>query len=88
MRKNIVKAGVYSVGGITLAILSIMAMIEMYLSTKFLPVYVNNTFVLGNKVLRYELYILLIVGLFLSAKIAAYGISFLIKKVHKEIRRR
>lgn len=88
MRKNIVKAGVYSVGGITLAIWSIMAMVEMYISTRFLPVYINNTFVLGNKLLRVEIYILLFVGLILSAKIAAYGISFLIKKFHKILRRR
>lgn len=87
MKKNIIKAMVYVVVGITGIALAILAFAAMYLSGTFLPVYVGKTFVLGNRIIRTTIYISLLVFTILSAILADYGAKFLIKKIHK-IRRR
>lgn len=85
--KNNSKAMVYVVLGFVGAILCIWGIAKMWLSTKFLPVYVGTTYVIGNQILRYFLYALLIVGVALSVKLADYGISFLLKRFRKTGRR-
>lgn len=88
MRKNIVKATLYSALGLLGVLASMITIMLMYLSGEFLPVYVQNTYVIGNKIVRMELYIVLAVIFILSVKLAAYGIRFLTKKFHKILRRR
>ena len=88
MRKNDIKAVIYAIVGIVTSMASFLGMICMYFSGTFLPVYVNDTYVVGNQIVRYELYaVLLVVGI-LTAILAAYGINFLSKKSHKNRRRR
>lgn len=85
--KNNIKAMVYVIIGITVAILSVFGIVSMYFSGTFLPVYVGNVYVISNQIIRYVLYAMLTGITILSAKLADYGTKFLIKKFHK-IRRR
>lgn len=88
MRNNIKKAVVYIITGAIIFIASLIGGVFLFLSGKFLPVYVGGTYVIGNQILRYILYVVLLVGIILSAKLADYGISYLIKRFHKKLKRR
>ena len=81
--KNIIKAAVYVVLGTIGTIGSIIGIVSMYFSNTFLPVYIKDTYVIGNQIVRYELYLILFVAIILSVKLAEYGIKFLIKKFPK-----
>lgn len=81
--KNNSKAMAYVVIGIVGFFLGWLGMMVMYISSDFLPVYVGKTYVIGNQILRYILYILLIFEMALSARLADYGIKFLIKRFRK-----
>lgn len=85
--KNNIKAIAYIGVGFVGAVLFLVGITKMWLSAKFLPVYVGTTYVIGNQILRYFLYALLIVGVALSVKLADYGMSFLVKRFHKTRRR-
>ena len=87
MKKNDIKATIYAVGGMTVSFSALVGMIFLYFSSTFLPVYVGNTYVVGNQIVRYELYAVLFVVTILAAILAAYGINFLNKKFHKNERR-
>lgn len=88
MSKNNIKAVIYAVAGFIVSVSSILGMIFMYLSGKFLPVYVKGTYVVGNRVLRWELYLILLVLAIAAGVLSAYGIDFLTKKFRKNKRRR
>lgn len=91
MKRNITKsliAMAYVVIGGAGALLSMTAIAYMYFSTVFLPVYIGNTYVIGNQLIRYGLYAILAIIVILSVKLAGYGLNFLIKKFHKIIKRR
>ena len=81
MKKNMVKATVYVVEGIMLSLFSIRGIFFLYFSNTFLPVYVGKTYVIGNQILRYVLYITLAAVVVLSVKLADYGRKYLIKKI-------
>lgn len=85
--KNNIKAMAYVGMGFTGVLFSLTAIIAMYFSTTFLPVYIGKVYVIGNQLTRYALYAMLIVITALSAKLADYGISFFIKKIRKIKRR-
>lgn len=65
--------------------LAMVAGVAMYLSSRFVPIYVNGEYILANQILRYVLYIILIV-------IALCSVSFVLsdeqpKKKHHRRRR-
>ncbi len=41
--------------------LSMVAVIAMYFSTRFIPVYVNGEYILANQLVRYAIYVLWVV---------------------------
>ena len=87
MRNNI-KAIIYVVVGFSLTLLVGVLAFMMWLSPTFLPVYINGEFVIGNRILRIFLYLVMfaiMIGLFVLAN---YGLDFLIKKVRRNLRRR
>lgn len=86
--RNTTKAVLYVFIGVVASIALIMGGVYLFLSGTFLPVYVGGTYVIGNQILRYILYAVLLVGIILSAKLADYGISYLIKRFHKKLKRR
>lgn len=86
--RNTTKAVVYIITGAIIFIASLIGVVFLFLSGTFLPVYVGKTYVIGNQILRYILYAVLLVGIILSAKLADYGISYLIKRFHKKLKRR
>lgn len=88
MKRNTIKALGYAVAGFIVSIISMLGMIFMYFSGKFLPVYVKGTYVVGNQVFRYELYVILFVLTIAAGALSAYGINFLTKKSRKNKRRR
>ena len=82
------KAVIYTILGSVICLASLIGMGTMYFSSTFLPVWVGNTYVLGNQIVRYELYLILLVFIILSVKLTDYGMKYLIKKFHKKLRRR
>jgi len=88
MKKNIMKATIYTFLGIAISIAAMLAGICMYCSGTFLPVYNGKTYVIGNQILRYELYLLLLVTIISSVRLADYGSTYLIKVIQKKVRRR
>ena len=60
---------------------SIMMICLMWLSDKFIPVYVNGEYILANQVVRYGLY-----GVFFV--MALYGFAYLASDQKKKNRRR
>lgn len=87
-KNNIKRAVIYAVAGFIVSIISMLGMIFMYFSDKFLPVYVKGTYVVGNRVLRWELYVILFIVTIVAGALSAYGIDFLTKKSRKNKRRR
>lgn len=81
-----VKAKIYVVVGMIMTTASLMGMALMYLSPTFLPVYVKDTYVIGQQICRYALYAVLFVIFVLSVALADYGLSFLIKKLQRKRR--
>jgi len=86
--KNNIKAMAYVAIGITGVVLSLVGIAAMFFSGDFLPVYVGNVYVIGNRIMRWVLYALLAVITVLSAKLAEYGVNFLTKKFFRKIKRR
>ena len=60
---------------------SIMMICLMWLSDKFIPVYVNGEYILANQIVRYVLYLVFF-------GIALYGFAYLVAEPKKKIRRR
>ena len=90
MKKNIInsiKAMAFVVVGCAGSFLSMIAIVYLYFSTTFLPVYIGKTYVIGNQLTRYALYVILAGVVILSVKLTEYGACFLIKKFHKLKRR-
>ena len=65
--------------------LAMVGMVAMYLSGKFIPVYVNGQYILANQIMRYALYVVLVVTIVYCF---AYAISGPSNKKHKRPRRR
>lgn len=65
--------------------LAMVGMVAMYLSGKFIPVYVNGQYILANQLMRYALYFVL-VGVIVYC--FAYVISGPSRKKHKRRPRR
>lgn len=65
--------------------LAMVGMVAMYLSGKFIPVYVNGKYILANQLMRYALYFVL-VGVIMYC--FAYAISGPSRKKHKKRPRR
>lgn len=86
--RNTTKAVLYVFIGVFTSIALLIGVVYLLLSGTFLPVYVGKTYVIGNQILRYLLYAVLFIGIILSAKLADYGISYLIKRFHKKLKRR
>lgn len=85
--KNNLKAVSYVVIGGIICVLSVIGFVEMCFSETFIPTYVAGKFMLGNLILRCALSIGLVVIFILSAKLASYGMKFLIKRYQKRRRR-
>lgn len=83
MKKNIFKAIIYVIVGIVLTLVSGLSALLMYFSNTFLPVYVGSTYVVGNQLLRYLLYIVLVVIFVASIALIEYAIKYLSKKVKR-----
>lgn len=83
MKKNIFKAIIYVIVGIVLTLVSGLSVLLMYFSNTFLPVYVGSTYVVGNQLLRYLLYIVLVVIFVASIALIEYAIKYLSKKVKR-----
>ncbi len=64
-----------------LTVVSTMMVVLMWLSDKFIPVYVNGKYILANQVVRYGLY-----GVFFV--MALYGFAYLVSEPKKNRRRR
>jgi len=85
--KNLILATVYGVVGATMVICSLLGIIEMYFSSTFLPVYVSEAYVIGNQMLRYELYAVLAALIVFGAWLFFYGNDYLFKKLKKALGR-
>lgn len=85
--KNNIKATIYTVLGIVIAIAALIGITFLYFSGTVLPVYVAGSYILKNRIKRYMLYVALIVVAIVAAKVANYGATFLTKKFHKRKRR-
>ncbi len=85
--KNNIKATIYTVLGIVIAIAALIGITFLYFSGTVLPVYVAGSYILKNRIKRYVLYVALIVVAIVAAKVANYGATFLTKKFHKRKRR-
>lgn len=86
--KNRIKAAIYVIQGIIIVPLSVLAVVLMYYSSTFLPVYIDNTYVLSNQVLRYTLYAALVIVALISAWLCNYGTEYLLKVFCKSLRKR
>ena len=86
--RNTTKAVLYVFIGVFTSIALLIGVVYLLLSGTFLPVYVGKTYVIGNQILRYLLYAVLFIGIILSAKLADYGMNYLIKRFHKKLKRR
>lgn len=86
--KNMLRAIGYSMLGFIVSFAGLLGMVYMYLSNTFLPVYIKGTYVIGNRILRYELYAILFVISMASLKLSLDGIEYLIKKFQRNKRRR
>ena len=64
-----------------MTLVSMMLIGWMWLSEKFIPVYVNGEYILANQIVRYILY-LVFLGM------ALYGLAYLAKPKKKNRRRR
>ena len=64
-----------------LMMVSIIMIGLMWLSSKFIPVYVNGEYVLANQIVRYMLYLVFFV-------LAIYGFAYLASSPKKKNRRR
>lgn len=82
-KRNIIKAIIYVIGGTVLTFASGFLAMLMYLSNTFLPVYVGSTYVVGNQLLRYLLYLVLAVIFVASIALVEYAIKYLSKKVKR-----
>lgn len=85
--KNMVKAAIYSVTGLMISYGAILTAIYMYFSN-VLPVKIQNIKIIGNQVLRYEIYIICAILVMLGATLSGYGLNFLSKKLKTKKRRR
>jgi uncharacterized membrane protein len=86
--KNIIKATLYVLIG-TVGIIGALVFVGYsFFSTKFIPVYVGNTYVLGNQLVRYLLYFIAIIIIMFSYVMANYGLEFLIKKFKSHSKKR
>ena len=65
--------------------LAMVGMVYMYFSGTFVPVYVNGQYILANQLMRYALYVALVVTIVYCF---AYAISGPSNKKHKRPRRR
>ena len=65
--------------------LAMVGMVYMYFSSTFVPVYVNGQYILVNQLMRYALYVVLVVTIVYCF---AYAISGPSKKHKKRPRRR
>ncbi len=86
--KNNIKALVYVVAGMIIVGLSAFAIVKMWLSNTFLPVYVGNNYILGMQLLRYFLYAVLFALAIAAMYLLTYGAQFLIKKLRRKLKRR
>ena len=64
-----------------LTVVSVMMAVLMWVSDKFIPVYVNGEYILANQIVRYGLY-----GVFFV--MALYGFAYLVSEQKKKNRRR
>jgi len=87
MTKNLKKAIIIALIGVVGSISCILSITAMYMSATFLPVYIGSVYVIGNQIVRYVLYAMLLGALILSVMLANHGISFIIKKFRKIKRR-
>lgn len=77
----------YVIVGVAMMVAALLLGVLMFFSRTFLPVYIAGTYVVGNQIVRYMLYILLAVILFFSAKLADYGATYLIKMLRRRMGR-
>lgn len=77
----------YVIVGVAMMAAALVLGVLMFLSGTFLPVYIAGTYVVGNQIVRYVLYILLAVILFFSAKLANYGAMYLTRKLRRRMGR-
>ncbi|NLC87223.1 MAG: hypothetical protein GX682_00335 [Clostridiaceae bacterium] len=81
--RNIILAITYLVVGIVGTMASGMGICSMWLSGKFLPVYISGIYVVGNQVLRYLLYAIMFAAIIVFVMCGNYGYSYLSKKRKK-----
>lgn len=79
MRKRTLVAIFIVVVGVVFMATAILLGVRMYFSGTFLPVYIAGTYVVGNQIVRYMLYILLAVIFLFSARLAEIGANYLIR---------
>lgn len=86
--KNIVKALIYSVTGITIVIATIIFLLFLRFTGSFLPVYIGGEYIRKNWIIRLFLYIVTPLAIPLGYMLSGYGVKFLIKRFLKNRRRR
>lgn len=88
MRKNNVKATIYTVLGIAIAIAAVVGIAFLYFSGTVLPVYIAGSYILKNQIKRYVLYATLVIVIIAAVKVADYGAKYLINKKFRKNKRR
>lgn len=85
--KNTIKATIYIIAGATVSVATTLLIVAMYTSSTFLPVYIAGKYVLGNQIIRYTLYAILIAVDFAGINLFLYAMGFLVKRFRRRIRR-
>lgn len=85
---NTSKALIYTVVGVVGILINFVFAVWLWFSGTFLPVYIEGNFILGNRIFRLFLYLVIFVLLIQMFRLTAYGYNFLIKKIHRKLRRR
>lgn len=85
--KNYVLATIYTIVGFIGALAAAGFGVYLYYST-ILPVRIAGTYVVGNRILRYVLYVGCIVMLVGAVWLCDYGSTFLTKKLRYKVQRR
>ena len=75
--KKMLKAATLVVVGSGMFAICLWVGLAMWFSSDFLPIYVGDTYVVGNRILRLELYAALGVGAWFFGRTAANGFEYI-----------
>ncbi len=88
MRKTTAIALLYVIVGMVLFVATIATATYMWCTTNILPVYIAGNYVVGNQILRYEIYLVCAIVFFISICFIEAGARYIKYKIRRWWRRR